>query len=1814
MQVVVQSTSGEAEVEVAVRRPQATVGDLVAALGASANGYHSVLTIGERTVQAHLPLAQAGLYQGAVVRLPGASGSTASLSSHGSDLALAITGGAVAGPSWPLARGSTVQVGRDPANDVVIDHSTVSGRHCTMQISASGQIIVDDLGSRNGTWLNDVAVQKSQSVPVGARLRIGAVFVSVVRPATDDCLPDATPRRGAGTVPLNRPPRSASPRQDDPLEAPAAPPRTPDRMPLSIVAIIAPLVFAGVMYAATQVALYALFALLSPVMAIGTWLESRRRTRQAAGTGNRQFGAELAEFRAALDDRVQAETDRRRKTMPHPAELLRWAGAPSTHLWERRPHHDDFLQLHGGMGTFTWLPAVTGTSGKRPVQVDEALATAGILRETPVGVDLAAGRAVGIVGDRPAALALARSLLLQATTLSGPADLRVAVITDRVDDWEWAKWLPHTAADTARADRLLACGAEAGNALLRALLAAGQGARGTEPTGPVTLVVLDAESLTEGPDAPARAVLRGEGGPTAGLIVSQARHRLPALCTTVIELAGADGNGRLNQPAQGEVVEQFLIAGVGKPVALRWARALTRFADPELAETAAGLPDAVGLVPLLETDLLDPQSVASRWRRQTDQNTLSAPIGGTADGVLRVDLVADGPHGLVVGTTGSGKSELLRTVIAGLAATLSPDHVNILLVDCRGSRSLDQCAHLPHAVGLITDLNEKVGEQVLKILEAEISRRERVLRTAGATDVKNYLSSTLHPGRGHDPLPRLLIAVDDFERAAELGKLAGSLADIAQRGSDLGIHLLLATPRLSGAVNTFIADTRIDLRLVLRTQTEADSITVIGSGAAATVAPDRPGRGFARFGSGKPVAFQAARVQGVTSMPDTAVDVHPFRFGSGRSRQQDAGQGAAANRTAEFARFVAAVDAACTAGGLTRPRRLWSGDAPAEVVLETVELPGLLGIDDVGTLEPATFWRPTDTPQLRVPIGMTPEGQPLHLDVKESARGGMGPHGLVVGATGSGKSEFLLTLVGALAVTHSPEQLSFVLVDFKGGATFSGVAGLPHVAGLITNLENDLSMIDRMHDALFGEQRRRQELLHAAGGLGSVHDYQKLRATGVELEPLPALLIIVDEFAELLTAKPDFIDLFVSIGRLGRSLGMHLLLSSQRLEEGRLRGLESHIRYRVGLRTFSAQDSRAVLGVPDAYELPSEPGVGYLKVDMTTFTRFKGALISMPYVAPDGREPKPGSRRSALDVVVGRLAGAPRVHQVWLPPLEPVTTLDQLLPELAVDPQRGLVATGWHGVGRLVVPVGVVDRPAEQRRGLVEIDAAGAGGNLVVVGAPQTGKSTLLRTVVTAFALTHTPAEVQFYCLDYGGGGLAALDGLPHVGSVASRLEPDKVRRLVAEVDGILARREELFRERAIDSAASLRALRQTGSLPDEQLADVFLVIDNWAALRRTFEDLEESVLDLASRGLGYGIHVIVTVNRWLDIRANLRDSLGGVLELRLTEPAESSIDRKVASNVPVGVPGRGLIREKLHFQAAVPRIDGKINNLDLQAGVEDLVSRVASAWSGPAAPAVRLLPAVVNADQLPAPGADHGRGVPVGVVETDLSPWYLDLAGSEPHFLVFGDGESGKTTFLRTFITGLCARHSHKAVRVGIIDYRRTLLETVAPEYLGFYAGAAPAAADAIAAVRAALIKRLPGSDVSAAQLRARSWWQGPELYVVVDDYDLVATTANPLSGLLEFVAQGRDLGFHLIIARRVAGAQRALFEPVLQQVRELGNPGIILSGDRGEGVLLGTSRATTFPPGRGLLVRRKEQPVRVQVAWTPQLAESTDSTPPSR
>jgi DNA segregation ATPase FtsK/SpoIIIE, S-DNA-T family len=898
-----------------------------------------------------------------------------------------------------------------------------------------------------------------------------------------------------------------------------------------------------------------------------------------------------------------------------------------------------------------------------------------------------------------------------------------------------------------------------------------------------------------------------------------------------------------------------------------------------------------------------------------------------------------------------------------------------------------------------------------------------------------------------------------------------------------------------------------------------------------------------------------------------------------------------------------------------------------------VDLLALLGLGDPSTLDPPVTWRSrSGRDRLRVPIGLGEDGTVVHLDLKESAQEGMGPHGLVIGATGSGKSELLRTLVLGLALTHSPADLNLVLVDFKGGATFAGLSGIPHVSAVITNLAEELTLVDRMQDALSGELVRRQELLRESG-FASVRDHGAARAHGAGLAPLPSLLVVVDEFSELLSARPELLDLFVAIGRLGRSLGLHLLLASQRLDEGRLHGLESHLSYRVGLRTFTAAESRAVLGVPDAYELPAVPGLGYLKPGPGTLLRFRAAYVSgspdqarvgrtddgqpsgiLPFTVaevpppPDTEQgaavgPAPGEHVSLLDLAVGRLAGhGPAAHRVWLPPLDRSDPLDRLVDDLTEDPRLGLVSPRWRGLGGLVVPLGTVDRPREQRRDPLTADLGGAGGHVAVVGGPRSGKSTLLLTILASLSLTTTPRETQFFVLDFGGGTFAPLARLPHVAGAASRSEPDVVRRVVAELRGIVDRREACFRARGVDSVETYRSRRAAG-LVDDGYGDVFLVVDGWSTLRTEYDDLEGELHQLATRGLSFGLHVLAASTRWTDFRSSVRDLFGTRLELRLGDPVDSEVDRRVAVLVPAGRPGRGLVPGPLHFLAALPRIDASSSASTLGEGVADLVARVAAAWPGPPAPRLRLLPDRIDLATVRARARDswtNDRRLLLGIDEQELAPVGLDV-DTEPHLLVFGDGRSGKSTALRGYLREVVRTRTPDEAQVVLVDQRRALLGEVPAAYLARHLTSIADAHASVDELADRLGARLPGPDVTPEQLRNRSWWTGAEVFVVVDDYDLVATShGSPLQPLQPLLAQARDTGLHLVVARRAGGAARALYEPVLQTMRDLAVPGLLLSGSPDEGPLVGSERPRPASPGRGRLVSREAGVETVQLAWS--------------
>ncbi|SNT44478.1 type VII secretion protein EccCa [Rhodococcoides kyotonense] len=987
----------------------------------------------------------------------------------------------------------------------------------------------------------------------------------------------------------------------------------------------------------------------------------------------------------------------------------------------------------------------------------------------------------------------------------------------------------------------------------------------------------------------------------------------------------------------------------------------------------------------------------------------------------------------------------------------------------------------------------------------------------------------------------------------------------------------------------------------------------------------------------------------------TVVDLSDFAAGLAASRglRLVIENGSVGAVTANRVEVFGSVDELSVAQAETVARRLSpyrttthaAHDSAADDAGSSSEWNRLLGVADVGALDTDQVWTPRrGRDRLRVPIGIAPDGSAVEIDLKESAENGMGPHGLCIGATGSGKSEFLRTLVLGMVTRHDPDQLNLVLVDFKGGATFAGLEDAPHVAAVITNLSDDLALVDRMKDAIAGEMNRRQELLRDAGNFANVTDYEKARTAGAALAPLPALFIVVDEFSELIGQQPEFAELFVAVGRLGRSLHMHLLLASQRLEEGKLRGLDSHLSYRIGLKTFSANESRSVLGVPDAYHLPAQPGVGYLKCDSAEIVRFAASYVSGPYVPPRGyerasgraavdirptvfgafpvqvrheeaapalvtsadRQPPPEPRsdgRTVLDVVVDRIRGrGSSAHEVWLPPLDLPPTLDRLIPN-----SSGSRPTPTS----LRVPIGVVDRPYDQRRDLLWVDLSSAHGHVAIVGGPQSGKSTVLRTLIMSLSLTHTAEQVQFYCLDFGGGTLGGLSGLPHVGSVAGRSDVDRVRRTVAEVAAVIARRESLFRSRGIDSMVDYRRRRSENPADAvDGFGDVFLVVDGWASIRSDFESLEPALAAITAQGLSYGVHLVLSASRWAEVRPATKDLVGTRIELKLGDASDSEFGRAKAARVPENRPGRGITKEGLHLLVGLPRVDDTPSTDDLGIAVQAAVTAISRSSTGRPAPEVRMLPENLGRAELlgmvaglwPRAGTDRPElSVPIGVDEAELMPVYIDFA-EQSHFLMFGDTECGKTSLLRSMCASLVEANTPSRVRVLLVDYRRTMLGTVTGDHLAGYAASQSVLTTLMGELATKLAARMPGPDVTQRELRERSWWSGPEIFVMVDDYDLVSTpSGNPLSVIVEYLPHARDIGLHLVVARRSGGASRALYDPVVSRMRDLVSTGLVMSGSRDEGNLIGSVKPSTLPVGRGTLVDRRGQSL-VQLAWIPE------------
>ncbi|MEV5838699.1 type VII secretion protein EccCb [Nocardia sp. NPDC052112] len=1140
---------------------------------------------------------------------------------------------------------------------------------------------------------------------------------------------------------------------------------------------------------------------------------------------------------------------------------------------------------------------------------------------------------------------------------------------------------------------------------------------------------------------------------------------------------------------------------------------------------------------------------------------LKVPVGQErrADGAegetVWLDLAGADGNLLVIGRAGAGKSTLLRTLAGSLALTHTPDEVQIYVLE--SSNRLGSMSALPHFADVASD---DEPEQVLMLLEkitAEIRTRKKLYRDNNIDSPASLRAA--RPLLTNGPVADVFLLIDRWGDFREhIAELDARIKQVASAGPEYGVHVV-ATARDWTEIPDWLADllpAHIELRLHRPVESRLNPER-------AARLPEGPG--WALYGQ-RPFR---------TAMPDLR-ELQPDSVGM---VEMTDGAGELVSRV---------VGARPAAGGPEARRSPFEGE---------VDFADLFGLDANDRVDLDVAWRPrVGRERLRVAIGVTPIGETVELDLKQSAEGGMGPHGLVVGATGSGKSTLLKNIVAGLALNHPPDALNFLLVSAKGGDAFDGFAGLPHVSAIVPNLEADLPLIDRLGETIAGEIARRQELLRSTGNFANTAEYEAARAVGVELDPLPPLLVMVDEFTELIAQRPGFTDALVMIGRLGRSVGLHMMLATQRLDGQKIGALEGHLSYRIGLRTFSANESRAVLGVPDAYHLPNTPGHAYLKYDHSELVRIRAAYVSRPERAEPGKDTGATVQRTLLEALVAQLHGAaPPAHAVWLPPLTSPTTIERLLP----PPGHQRMA---------FAPIGVIDDPYFQGQHVLTMPAVGDQGNVMVVGGRKSGKSRALATMVLSIAATHTPEQVQFYILDFGGGLLGELADVPHVGSVADRSDPDRVRRTITELTTRMRERADMFNSEHADRTDERRSGREFGG--------IYLVIDGWRDLTGQFESLEEELNTLAVQGFRFGIQVIMATAAWRDIRPSVRERVDMKIELRLDDPNESELGRKAAALVPV-LSGRGLIRglpgrvtrapaAVLHVMMALPRLDSN-NDLDtVPAGIRAAARRIATEYPGRRAPEIRLLPAHITRAEVLATSearaiAQSWDRVIIGVRESDLRPVVLDFR-SQPHFLVFADGESGKTTLLRNIVAGLTGHATPEQARIALLDFRRSMLGIVDDAHLAGYSTSQQTASAMVTQLAEILSRRVPGPDVTPQQLRERSWWSGPEVFIVVDDYDLVATSSgNPLAPLVDYLAQAKDLGFHLIIARRTGGAGRALYDPVLSRLRDLGTEGLVMSGSREEGALIAGVRPSPLPPGRGVFVTRARDPELVQICDIP-------------
>jgi DNA segregation ATPase FtsK/SpoIIIE, S-DNA-T family len=1151
---------------------------------------------------------------------------------------------------------------------------------------------------------------------------------------------------GAG-LDFNRPPRLLPPRRQTHFRLPS-PPGRQERRQLPILMSLVPLAMGIGGYFMFKSPYMLLFLAMSPVMLVGQHLSDRKQGRKSHAQQLADFNEHKARIEQDAREALNTERVQRRTDCPDPGTVRIIAVGPRHRLWERRRTDPDYLLLRAGTAD---LPSAVVLED--PAQDEHRRQVAWQIPDAPVTVPLRERGVLGVAGPGDVPRAIGRWLVAQATVLHSPNDLQVCVLTEPAGEasWDWVRWLPHARPAEGRDVNVLIGNdtetVAARIADLQAMVAARQQAR-RETAGqiefrPDTVIVLDGSRRLRSMPGIISLLREGPGVGVYAICLDAEERLLPAECQAVAVAEGA----RLRVQQTGELTVRGVRPDyVSTAWCARVARGIAPIRDVSDDEEGGGLPDSSRLLNLLRLDPPAPAALASRWR--AEGRSTVAVVGESLDGGFGIDLRRDGPHGLIAGTTGSGKSELLQTIVASLAVANRPDAMTFVLVDYKGGSAFKDCVHLPHTVGMVTDLDAHLVERALESLSAELTRREHILATAGAKDIEDY-TDALERGAGAEPMPRLLIVIDEFaSMARDLPDFITGLVNIAQRGRSLGIHLILATQRPAGVVSADIR-ANTNLRIALRVTDPVESNDVIDAPDAARISKNTPGRAYVRLGASSLVPFQTARVGG--RRPGDTGRAAPRPWAArlswsqlGRSAlRRPAGPAAPEEEVTDLGVLVQAIRAANDGLGLPVQHSPWLPPLPQSLLLAQLRVP-----EPAGGL-PLIPYGADDLPsQQRQRVAV--------IDLRSFG------HLLAAGAPRSGRSQLLRTIAGSIASRASCADVHIYGIDCGNGALL-GLTRLPHCGAVVSRAQTERAI--RLMSRLTRELARRQDLL-AAGGFA---DCTEQRAAAVPQDRLPHIIVLIDRWEGFLTSLGEIGtgDLTEQIYKLlseGASAGIHLVITGdQRLVSGKIGTLtENKMAFRLPDKTdfslLGVTARKVPVDMPPGRALRNETGIETQVALLSADASGAGQAAALDAIADEAITWNAGVPRALRPFRVDVLPGRITFEQAWR-----LRTAD--------SPLFGLVGVGGDELAGYGPDLGrgmaafVVAGPMRSGRSSVLVSMARSllisGAQLVLI----TPRPSPLRSlasepgVVAAFSSSDLPAENFTAAVNsFTGPGVVLMD------------------------------------------------------------------------------------------------------------------------------------------------------------------------------------------------------------------------------------------------------------------------------------------------------------------------------------------------------------------------------------------------------------------------------------------------------------------------